>query len=137
MARKTDITLAKGAVSVSIFTVSDAENFKNILTIIPGIVSPNNQSGGNKVPSVVDLLRITHTLQFEGYIVETTSTSAKTTKDNLISIFNGASVDSTPIVLTYEDASINVFFEDFTISPSRLLGVIDQKHYLDILDTIH
>lgn len=97
------------------WTVSDSENFKNVLKVIPGIVSPDNQNTGVKKPSVVDLLRITHTLQFECYIYHTTALSAKTVKDNLISIFNGAAVNSTPATLTYEDSSVDVFVEDLVI----------------------
>lgn len=115
MARKDDITLAKGDISVTLFTVTDTENYKNILKVVPGVVSPDNQNTGVKKPSVVDLLRITHSLQFECYIVETDSVSALTTKNNLKSIFNGAAVNSTPATLTYEDSSIDVFIEDIVI----------------------
>lgn len=115
MARKDDIVLAKGNKSVTLWTISDAENFKNVLTVIPGIVAPSNQGDGVKKPSIVDLLRITHTLQFECYIYHTAALSAKTVKDNLIAIFNGASVSSTPAILTYEDNSIDVFVEDLVI----------------------
>ncbi len=115
MARKSDIILTKGAISVTLFTVSDNENYKNILKVIPGVVSPDNQNTGVKLASVVDLLRITHAFQFEGYIVHTTALPALTVKNNLISIFEGASVSSTPVVLTYEDSSINVFIEDMVI----------------------
>lgn len=115
MARKDDIVLTKGAVSVTLFTVSDTENYKNMVKVIPGVVSPDNQSSGVTLPSVVDLLRITHTLQFECYIMETNATSALTAKNNLKSIFNGASVASAPVVLTYEDSSVNVWIEDMVI----------------------
>jgi len=115
MARKSDIVLTKGGISVTLFTVADNENYKNILKVVPGVVSPDNQNTGPKIASVVDLLRITHAYQFEGYIVHTTALPALTVKANLVSIFEGASVSSTPIVLTYEDSSINVFIEDLVI----------------------
>ena len=115
MARKTDITLTKGAYSITLFTTADTENLKNNLTIIPGVVGPDNQSSGHKIASVVDLLRITHTFQFEGYIVDTTAIPALTAKNNLKAIYNGGLISSTPIVLTYEDSSINVFMEDCVI----------------------
>ncbi len=115
MARKDDIVLAKGAKSVTMWTVSDAENFKNILKVIPGSVSPDNQDTGSKISSVIDLLRITHTLQFECYIYHTEALPAKTVKTNLKSIFNGANVNSTPATLTYEDESVDVFAEDLVI----------------------
>lgn len=115
MARKDDITLSKGGVTVTLFTVSDAENGKKILQVIPGVVTPDNQDTGYKKATVVDLLRITHTFQFEGYIVDTTAIPALTAKNNLITIFNGANTSSAPVVLTYEDSSYDVWIEDYTI----------------------
>jgi len=110
-----DITIAKGAYSVSMFTTTSAENFKNPLTVVTGVVSPNNQADGVKDPTIVDLLRITHTFTFECYITKTDSKTAKQVKTDLIKIFNGADVDSVPAVLTYEDGSYNVFPEDLVI----------------------
>ena len=115
MARKDDIVLSKGDVSVTLFTVDDVENLKNQMTIIPGIVSPDNQALGYVKPSVVDLLRITNTFKFEGYIVDTTALPALTVKNNLKSIIKGAGVSSSTVTLTYEDSSIDVFIEDAVI----------------------
>ena len=115
MARKADIVLMKGDKTVVLWTVSDAENFKNLLKVIPGVVSPDNQNTGVKKPSVVDLLRITHTFQFECFIYHTSSLPALTNKNNLISIFNGANTNSSPVTLTYEDSSVDVFIEDLVI----------------------
>jgi len=110
-----DITIAKGAYSVSMFTTTSAENFKNPLTVVTGVVSPNNQADGVKDPTVVDLLRITHTFTFECYITKTDTKTAKQVKTDLIKIFNGADVDSVPAVLTYEDNDYDVFPEDLVI----------------------
>ena len=115
MARKDDIILTKGSKSVTLSTISDADNYKNVVTIIPGVVSPSNQDTGDKIATVVDLLRITHTLQFEGYIVETNVIPALTAKKNLISIFKGAGVSSAPVVLTYEDSNVDCWIEDCVI----------------------
>jgi len=115
MAVNDDITIVKGAYSVSMFTTTSAENFKNPLTVVTGVVSPNNQSDGVKNPTVVDLLRITHTFTFECYITKTDTKTAKQVKTDLIKIFNGADVDSIPAVLTYEDGTYNVFPEDLVI----------------------
>lgn len=128
MARKDDIVLTKGAISVTLFTISDSENMKNALQIIPGIVSPDNQSTGAIDSTVVDLLRITHTYQFEGYIVHTSALPASTVKSNLITMFNGANVDSTPVVLTYEDSSINVFMEDMVITSVNNDDAVDSGY---------
>ena len=110
-----DLTIAKGAYSVSMFTTTSAENFKNPLTVVTGVVSPNNQADGVKDPTIVDLLRITHTFTFECYITKTDSKTAKQVKTDLVKIFNGADVDSTPATLTYEDASYDVFPEDLVV----------------------
>jgi hypothetical protein len=77
MAINDDITLSKGAFTVTMFTTRSTENFKNTLTVVTGVVSPSNQDSGVKLPTVVDLLRITHTYVFECYITATASLSAK------------------------------------------------------------
>lgn len=115
MAVNDNITITKGAYSVTLFTTTSAENFKNTLTVFTSVVSPLNQTSGVKLPTVVDLLRITHTFVFECYITATDSKTAKEVKEDLINIFNGANVASVPVVLTYEDESINVFPEDCVI----------------------
>ena len=124
MARKDDIVISKGDNSVTLFTVSDTEGLKNTLKVIPGIVSPDNQDTGPKLATVVDLLRITHTYQFEGYIVQTDAISALSAKETLKKIFNGSDVKSTPATLSYEDSSIPVFFEDCVIKGVNNDGVI-------------
>ena len=115
MAVNDDITLSKGAYSVTLFTKTSAENFKNTLTIIPGVVTPDNQATGVKDPTVVDLLRITHTLTFEAFITKTETKSAKQVKDDLVNIFNSGGVNSSPVTLSYEDDTFNVFIEDLVI----------------------
>lgn len=115
MAINDDITVTKGALSVTMFTSTSTENLKNALTVITGVVSPSNQDSGVRLPTVVDLLRITHTFVFECFITATASKTAKGVKTDLISIFNGANVESEPVTLTYEDNTINVFFEDLVI----------------------
>jgi len=110
-----DITLSKGAYSVTLFTTTSAENFNNKLTILAGVVTPSKQEDGVKNPTVVDLLRITHALTLGCYITATATKTAKQVKSDLIAIFNGASVSSTPATLTYEDESFDVFLEDITI----------------------
>lgn len=110
-----DIIISKGIYSVTMFTTTSAENFKNTMQVIAPITTPNNQEDGVKLPTVVDLLRITHTFSFECYITQTATKTAKEVKDDLKAIFNGANVDSTPAVLTYEDDTYDVFPEDVVI----------------------
>ena len=115
MAINDDITISKGIYSVTMFTTESSENHKNALTIITGVVTPSNQDTGVKIPTIVDLLRITHTFTFGCVITATASKTAKQVKDDLIKIVNGADVESVPVVLTYEDTSFNVFPEDCVI----------------------
>ena len=115
MATNDDVKLEKGGYSVTLFTTDSSENFKNALTVVTGVVTPTNQATGVKKPTVVDLLRITHSFSIDAWIVPTTLKTAKQIKTDLIGIFNGADVDSIPAVLTYEDATFNVFPEDCVI----------------------
>ena len=112
MAANDDIIITKGAFTVPLSTINVTENFKNILKVIPGVVAPDVQDTGSKLLTVVDLLRITHTLVIEAYITKTSTKTALEVKSDLKSIFNGANVNSTPAILTYEDESVNVFIED-------------------------
>ena len=115
MAVNDDITIAKGAFTVPLSTINVTENFKNILKVIPGVVAPDVQATGVKLLTVVDLLRITHTLVIEAHITKTSAKTALQVKSDLKSIFNGANVSSAPVILTYEDESVNVFIEDLVI----------------------
>ncbi len=83
--------------------------------MVPGLVTPSNQSTGAKEATVVDLLRITHTFSIEAWIVPTATKTAKQVKTDLINIFKGGGVDNDTISLTYEDETLNVFFEDCVI----------------------
>ena len=123
-----DITISKGAYSVTMFTTTSAENFKNTMQIIPPLTTPKNQANGVKLPTVVDLLRITHTFSFECYITPSSSKTAKEIKDDLKAIFNGANVDSVPAVLTYEDGTYNVFPEDVVIKKINNDNVIGTSY---------
>ena len=115
MATKDDITLSKGGKTFTLWTVQDAENFQNKLVVKPAVITPKNQEDGAKPSMVVDLLMITHTFHFEGFIYHTTAKTALSKKQDLISIMEGARVNSTPIVLTYEGSTYNVFLEDLVI----------------------
>jgi len=115
MAVNDDITLSKGDISVTLFTSRAVENYKNLLTTVPGVVSPDNQDKGSTVATVVDLLRITTSFVFECGITATSTSTAKQIKEQLLTLFHGANVESTPAILTYEDESIDVFFQDLII----------------------
>lgn len=128
MAINDDITISKGIYSVTMFTTESSENYKNALTVITGVVTPSNQETGVKLPTVVDLLRITHTFTFGCTITATAGKTAKQVKDDLIKIVNGADVESVPVVLTYEDTSFDVFPEDCVIKKVNNDNVVDASY---------
>ncbi len=115
MATNDDITLAKGSYSVSLFTIRPTENWKNALEVIPGVTSISNQDQAPNSSQVVDLQRSTYSYVIECAITATATKTAKQVKSDLRTIFEGARTEGGPITLTYEDGSINVFFEDCVI----------------------
>lgn len=110
-----NITLAKGSYSVTLETFSDAENIKNNLTIIPGVTAINNQTGTPTKSKIVDLLRLSHTWSFGCSITATDTKSAKTIKNELIILVEGARTDGGEITMTYEDETYSVYIEDCVI----------------------
>lgn len=116
MAINDNITLSKGNFTVVLATTKQTENFKNTLIVVPPVQAPENQDQGPKTSKVVDLLRITHSFVFGGHITATDSKTAKEVKDDLIQLFKGAQTKGgTPVTLTYEDDTFNVFVEDMVI----------------------
>ena len=127
MATNDNITLTKGSNSVTIFWNKVDENLKNQLTIIPGVTSVDNQTSAPNPSQVADLQRSTYTYKVNGFITksESPAESAKTIKDRLRVIFEGSRTAGGPIVMTYEDESINVFFEDLVISKEANDNTVD------------
>lgn len=117
MATNTNITLVKGAFSITLQTTRATENWKNILKVVPGVTSKDNQVNDPNKSQVVDLQRTTYSYVIECFITATSSPvkTAKQVKDDLRTVFEGARTNGGAIVLTYEDSSINVFFEDCVV----------------------
>lgn len=113
MAYNDDFTISKGSFSVTLFTTSVSDNFKNKLTAIAGVTSPAKSAEGVKDTKVVDLLRITHTFSLGGVITAETGKTAKEVKDDLISIIKGAGLNGgSPATLQLDGDTFNVYIED-------------------------
>lgn len=115
MATNDNIVLTKGNYTVTLFTTDIAENWKNLLKIVPGITSKDNQINAPNKSRVIDLQRSNYNYVISGYITKSATQTAKQIKDDLRIIFEGSRQSGGPIILTYEDNSINVFFEDCVV----------------------
>ena len=117
MTTNDNITLAKGSFSITLPTATTVENWKNVLKIIPGVTTTGNQVDAPNKSQIVDIQRTNYTYVFECYITSTTgpTKTAKQIKDELRVLFEGARTAGGIITLTYEDDSIDVFFEDCVI----------------------
>jgi len=115
LATNDNIVLTKGNYTVTLFTTDIAENWKNLLKIVPGITSKDNQINAPNKSRVIDLQRSNYNYVISGYITKSATQTAKQIKDDLRIIFEGSRQSGGPIILTYEDNSINVFFEDCVV----------------------
>jgi hypothetical protein len=97
----TDVTIAKGAYSLSISCHTITEDYKNNVKIIAYPTTTQNQSGGYQSPKAIDLLLITHEMILEGFITPNDSQSADQVKSDLITIFSGAGTTGSPCTVTY------------------------------------
>lgn len=108
-----NITLVKGAHSVTINTVEITDNYDNKLSLdIPNIQTKQKQALGPVDKKIIDLLWVTHEMVIRGSL----DTTAK--RDKLISIFEGGGVTGTPIVMTYDthpDTPLNVFISKLMV----------------------
>ena len=108
----TNLTLAKGAYSVTIPTITINETYKNRFNTLAFPTTKQKQELGPKDTKVMDMLKITHTLAIKGILTSATD------RNNLISIFKGGGVSGQPATLTYDthpDTPLSVFVEDYTI----------------------
>jgi len=117
-----DITLTKNGVSVTIGTVEVSEEYSNRLIKIPAFQSFQKQDEGARDEKVIDLLRVSHTIQARGHITPTASKTAKEVYTDLITIFKGAgaggSDGGTPVTVTYTtspDSPLSMYIEKMVI----------------------
>ncbi len=110
-----NITLAKGALNITVNTISITENSKNLISFIRPAQSKDNQASGPKEPKMIDLLMITRSFLIRGMITGTDSKTAKQIRDELRDLATGASTAGGNIVMTYDGESINGGIEGLTI----------------------
>ncbi|HED38496.1 MAG TPA: hypothetical protein ENI76_09690 [Ignavibacteria bacterium] len=115
MATNDDIRIQKGTYDITLFTVNNTENWKNTVQVIPGVTTGGNQINQPNLPQVVDIQRTTYSYVFECGITSTATQTAKQVKDDVRIMFEGARSTGEPILLTYEDKQLSVYFEDCVV----------------------
>ncbi len=90
-----NITLSKGAYSVTIYTDSVSDGIKNQLLLLPTPTVSQNQADGPDGTKIADLLRETRTFLIKGYI------ESNSEKSNLMKIVKGADTTGGVITMTY------------------------------------
>ena len=106
-----ELTISKGAFSIILYATNIAENYKNKIFAITPSQSSSNQSNGPRDVSIVDLLRITHTLVIKGYIAGTDSKTAKEVKEDLINIAKGGGINGGIATLSYDGDNLTGYIE--------------------------
>ncbi len=90
-----NITLSKGAYSVTIYTDSVSDGIKNQLQVLPIPTVSQNQVDGPDGTKIADLLREIRTFLIKGYI------ESNSEKSNLMKIVKGADTTGGVITMTY------------------------------------
>ena len=95
MAATGNITLSKGAHSVTLQTIEVDDNYSNkVNEKIPTLREPQSQSLGPRDKIVIDLLDITHEMLVRGEITPTATQTAEEVRDELITMMKGAGVSA-------------------------------------------
>jgi hypothetical protein len=112
-----EITITKNNVTVTIYTQEVTTNFTNKLFPITPPTSPSKGEDGPKDVKLVNLLRVTKEINItRGAIVGTDVLTVKQVKDQLISIFNGASENGGVATLTYDGDSYTGYIEKLAMT---------------------
>jgi len=120
-----NIVFTKGSTVVTLFTSAVDESYTKILAVINPAVGSASYENGPKDKMLVDLLRIIHRFEIDGYIVSTegtygqsdTSSTVAGKKTDLIAIFQGGGVftmnySGTNYAVNTEKLSIKEITED-------------------------
>ncbi len=99
-----EITFSKGGITVTVYARDIDDSFANKIFIITNPITSNNQTGGPLSPKIVDLLRLTRTIQISGFITPDPNSgkTANQIKKDLITIIAGGVVAGGNITLTYD-----------------------------------
>ncbi len=102
-----NITLAKGDITLTIQTDSVSDGIKNQLLILPIPTVSQNQDSGPDGTNIADLLRITRTLLIKGYIISNAE------KSNLMKLAQGGEITGGEITLTYSEGGDKTTFTGY------------------------
>jgi hypothetical protein len=112
--RTTELTLTKGAYSVTIYATSIRDTLSNKLFSITPPTGTSKQDSGPKSNKIVDLLRINRKFTIKGFVLNATD------KSNLVAIFKGAQQKGGEATLSYPDGgdgtSYSVYIESADIT---------------------
>ncbi len=99
-----ELTISKGGITVTIYARDIDDSFANKIFIINIPTTSNNQASGPQSPKIVDLLRLTRTIQINGFITADTvnSKTAAQVKKDLITILTGGTTAGGIITLNYD-----------------------------------
>jgi hypothetical protein len=113
-----ELTLSKGGITVTVYAVEVNDNYQNKISVITPGTGKANQSGGPVTNIVIDLLRVTQSIQIRGHITATDSKTSKEVRDELISLFKGANQAGGEISLSYNayTSALTGFIERLTIT---------------------
>ena len=92
-----NITLAKGAYTVTVYTDSVTDGIKNQLVVLPTPTVSQVQDSGPAGTKIADLLRLTRTFLIKGYI------ESNSVKSDLMKIAKGADIKGGVVTLTYSE----------------------------------
>lgn len=110
-----ELTIAKGAFSVTLYSDNIVDNYTNKIFLITGATTSENQETGASDTKIVDLLRIVHQIVIKGFLTGSVTKTNKQVKEDLVSIFKGGGTAGGVTTLTYDTDAISGYIEKLTI----------------------
>lgn len=126
-----EITFAKGGITVTVYAQEINDNFANNLFIIAPAQTKNNQPDGSKAPKVVDLLRVTHQIIIKGELTGTASKTGVQVKQDLVNIWKGAGAEGGTVTFTYDSNASAVGDTSATVT-TTIEGFIEKVNFKEI-----
>ena len=102
-----NITLAKGNYTVTVYTDSVSDGIKNQLLVLPTPTVSQIQIDGPEGTRIADLLRQTRTFLIKGYIL------TNAVKSDLMDIIKGAGIAGGAVTLSYSEGGDETSFTGF------------------------
>ena len=105
------VKFARGSFDVTVNAISVDDAFAEKLFIITPPTAKQNQASGQQTTKIVSLLRLTRTIVMTCMLTGTATKTAKTVKDELISIIRGGETAGDAVTLTYDGDTITGIIE--------------------------